>query len=104
MLRVVERVLGEGDLVREGQLVLRAGYELTLYQHWSEKDGTLQPGHYEVEGHLLASSDALERALGTAAPLTLHLDDGRRFDLFVINTEGTITGADQRGLYTKPEP
>jgi hypothetical protein len=99
MLRVVERVLGEGDLIREGQRVLRAGYELTLYQDWSQRDGTLQPGHYEVEGHLLAAPEALEQALGVVAPLTLHLDDGRRFDLYVINTEGTITGADQRGFY-----
>jgi hypothetical protein len=99
MLRVIERVLGEGDLVREGETVLRAGYELTLYQNWSEKDGVLQPGHYEVEGHLLAASEALDRALGTSAPLTLHLDDGRRVDLYVINTEGTITSADHRGFY-----
>jgi hypothetical protein len=102
MLRVVERLLGEGDLVREGRTVLHAGYELTVYRSWSDRGGTLEAGHYEVEGHLLAPPDALERALGTSAPLTLHLDDGRRFDLYVINTEGTITSADQRGLYGPP--
>jgi len=99
MLRVVERTMGEGDLVRRGETVLRAGYELTLYRHWDSHDGVLVPGHYEVEGILVAVPEALERALGVAAPLTLHLDDGRRCDLYVVNTEGVITSADGRGLY-----
>ena len=32
MLRLVERVLGEGELHRDGRVLLRAGYELALYQ------------------------------------------------------------------------
>jgi hypothetical protein len=99
MLRVVERVLGEGDLVRDGQRVLRAGYELALYRHWSDENGTLVPGAYEVEGYLLASPDDLGGALGTSSPATLHLDDGRRVDLYVLNPEGAVTAADGRGFY-----
>ena len=99
MLRVVERVLGEGDLVREGRTVLRAGYEIALYRQWSDERGTLVPGAYEVEGCLLADSADLERALGTSSPATLLMDDGRRVDLYVLNPDGAITGADGRGFY-----
>jgi hypothetical protein len=99
MLRLVERILGEGDLHRDGAVVCRAGYELSLYRHWNHAGGVMTPGHYEVEGHLIAPPDQLEAALGTAAPSTLHLDDGRRFDLYVLNPDGAITRADDRGLY-----
>jgi len=100
MLRVVERVMGEGNLLRAGLVVLRAGYEITLYRHWEMQDGALQPGAYDVEGFLVADPTSLEPALGVATPLTLHLDDGRRCDVYVVNTDGVITSADRRGLYT----
>jgi hypothetical protein len=99
MLRVVERVLGEGDLVREGQTLLRAGYEIALYRHWADENGTLVPGTYTVEGCLLAAPGDLDRALGTSSPATLLMDDGRRVDLYVLNPEGAITAADDRGFY-----
>lgn len=100
MLRLVERVLGEGDVHRGGQHLLRAGYELAVYQHWSTEGGQLSPGHYEVEGHLMAPPDALSPLLGTASPLTLRLDDGRWLDCYLLNLEGALTPADERGLYT----
>lgn len=99
MLRLVERVLGEGEIYRQGERLLKAGYELALYQDWSPQDGRLVAGHYEVDGHLLAAPDALDSLLGTHAPLTLHLDDGRRFDCYLLNHEGAVTPADGRGLY-----
>ncbi len=99
MLRLVERVLGEGDVYREGRVLVRAGYELALYQEWTASGGQLTPGHFEVEGHLLAAPDALEPLLGVAACLTLHLDDGRRFDCYLLNQDGALTPADGRGLY-----
>jgi hypothetical protein len=99
MLRLIERVLGEGDVSRDGVRVLRAGYELALYQNWDVVDGTLVPGHHEVEGHLMASPADLEPLLGTTAPLTLALDDGRLVDVYVLNLEGAVTPADARGFY-----
>jgi hypothetical protein len=99
MLRLIERVLGEGDVVREGVMLLRTGYELALYQEWTPRDGQLVPGQFDVEGHLIASPQDIERLLGTQSPLTLHLDDGRRVDLYVLNLEGTVTSADERGFY-----
>jgi hypothetical protein len=99
MLRPVERVMGEGDLVREGEEPIRVGYEITLYRHWEPRGAELVPGPFQVEGLVLATSDALERALGVSAPLTLHLDGGRRCDLYVVNMEGVVTSADERGFY-----
>lgn len=99
MLRLVERVLGEGELHRDGTAVLRAGYELALYRHWAHEGGQLTPGHFEVEGFVMAPPESLDALLGTASPLTLHLDDGRRFDCYVLNHEGAVTPADERGLY-----
>jgi len=68
MLRVVERVLGEGDVHRGGACVARTGYELSLYRQWVDKDGQLEPRHFEVEGHLIAPPEVLEPLLGTSAP------------------------------------
>jgi len=99
MLRVVERVLGEGDVFREGRHVARTGYELTLYRAWADVGGALTPQHFEVEGHLLGDARILDGLLGTAAPLTLHLDDGRRFDCYLVNADGVVTSADGRGFY-----
>jgi hypothetical protein len=99
MLRVVERVLGEGPLFRGGERVTLAGYELTLYRQWVDRDGQLEPRHFEVDGHLMAPPDVLEPLLGTSAPVTLHLDAQRAVDLYLLNTEGAITSADERGFY-----
>ncbi len=98
MLRVVERVLGEGDLTRDGQPVGRVGYELTLYQEWHEQCGKLIAGGFTVEGLFLAPPSTLESALGTSSPLTLHLDDGRIWHCYVVNPDGLATPADERGF------
>lgn len=92
--------MGEGDVYRAGERLLRVGYEIALYQEWgASPGGQLTPGHYEVAGHLMAPPEALDALLGTQAPLTLHLDDGRKMDCYVVNQEGAITPADERGLY-----
>jgi hypothetical protein len=101
MLRLVERVLGEGDVFRDGTRLLRTGYELALYQNWNVQEGALVPAQYEVEGHLMAPAPELESLLGTASPLTLRLDDGRRVDLYLLNLEGAVTPADERGFYVE---
>ncbi len=102
MLRLVERTMGEGVLSRLGARMLRAGYELSRYQEFDVRDGHLSLRGELVEGHLHAPPHALEPLLGTAAPLTLHLDNGRCFDLFVVNADGVVTSADQRGFYDGP--
>src|SRR5687767_8283430 len=99
MLRLAERVMGEGDLYRLGERVLRAGYEMSLYHEYTVQGGDLKPTGDVIEGQLHAPPDALEPLLGTSSPLTLHLDDGRSCDVYVLNTEGQVTAADLRGFY-----
>jgi hypothetical protein len=99
MLRVVERILGEGDLAQNGEVVLRVGYELTLYREWTPRGAELVAGPFQVEGHLLASPHRLEPLLGVAGVLTLRLDERRAVDLYVVNAGGLITSADERGFY-----
>lgn len=99
MLRLAERVMGEGDVYRQGRRLLRAGYELSRYREFAVRGSEMVPMGEVVEGHLHGAPDTLEGLLGTAAPLTLHLDDGRFVDLFLVNTDGVITAADERGFY-----
>jgi hypothetical protein len=103
MLRLAERVMGEGDVFRAGDRVVRAGYELARYQQFTVDGSELIPRGEVVEGHLLAAPDLLPTLMGTAAPLTVHLDDGRRVDLYVVNEDGMVTSADERGFYDAPE-
>lgn len=102
MLRVVERTLGEGVVHRDGSPRARVGYELTLYRKWVDEGGTLVPRHFEVEGHFMAAPGTLDPLMGTASPLTVHLDDGRRVDLYLVNADGVVTSADERGFYGPP--
>lgn len=99
MLRLAERVMGEGDLYRAGARVLRAGYELARYRQFVLSGGELLPRGELVEGHLHAAPAQLEALLGTSHPLTLHLDDGRRCDVYILNPDGVVTSADERGFY-----
>lgn len=99
MLRLAERVLGEGEVRRSGAALGCVGYELARYLQFEVIGSELRPRGELVEGHLVAAPETLEALLGTAAPLTLHLDDGRRVDLYVLNPDGVITSADERGFY-----
>jgi hypothetical protein len=102
MLRVVERVFGEGKLeTPAGAADLRAGYQLAVYRDWQDKDGALTAGDFVIEGHVLASPDELRPLLFTADPLLLRLDDGRRVRVYVVSEEGAVSGADGAGLLEK---
>lgn len=98
MLRVVERVFGEGELAAASGPGLKAGYQLAVYRDWQSRDGELTAGDFVVEGHLLASPDALRPMLFTSEPLTLRLDDGRRVRVYVVSEEGAVSSADGAGL------
>jgi hypothetical protein len=99
ILRLVERVMGEGDLHRDGKPVSRAGYELARYHELTLEDRRMTTTGEVVEGHLVAPPETLDALLGTSSPITLSLDDGRRFNLYVLNQDGTVTSADERGFY-----
>jgi hypothetical protein len=102
MLRLAERVMGEGDVHRLGEHVARAGYELSRYHEVTVGAGEMQDAGEVVEGHLHATPDVLEPLLGTSAPITLYLDDGRVVSLYVLNADGMVTGADGQGFQPPP--
>ena len=98
MLRVVERVFGEGALSGGAHAGLPTGYQLTVYRTWEDKSGALTAGDFVIEGHVMASPDDLRPLLFTAEPLILTLDDGRRVRVYVVSEEGAVSGADGEGL------
>jgi hypothetical protein len=99
ILRLAERVMGEGDIHRSGASLGRVGYELSRYEQVDVEGSELRPRGHLVEGHLHAPPGLLALLPGTEAPLTLHLDDGRHVDVYVLGAEGVITSADERGFY-----
>jgi hypothetical protein len=99
MLRLAERVMGEGELFRAGAALRTVPYELSCYREYAVEGSDLTSLGDLIEGHLHASPDDLEPLVGTSHVLTLHLDDGRRCDLYVVNTDGVVTSADRRGFH-----
>jgi hypothetical protein len=97
MLRVVERLFGEGELVRQDGRVLPTGYQLVVYRDWQDAGGTLTPRAFVVEGHVMAPPQELTPLLFTNDPLTLKLADGRFVRVFVVSEDGAVSGADDRG-------
>jgi hypothetical protein len=97
VLRVVERVFGEGKLQRADGTSLSAGYQLVVYRDWQDTGGSLTPHGFMVEGHVMALPEDLRPLLFTPDPLTLQLDDGRAVRLYVVNEDGAVSGADDKG-------
>lgn len=65
-------------------------YELEVYRDWVVDGATLAPGEWVIEGHLLAVPEALAALAGRGGTFTLHMDDGRRLEVFVLDGEGRI--------------
>ncbi len=104
MLRLVERVFGEGRL--EYRLTpstpLHAAYELDIYRDWQVEGSTMSAGEWVIEGHLLAPPDALAALAGRAGTFTLHMDDGRHLEVFVTDADGRIVNVE--GTTFTPPP
>jgi hypothetical protein len=91
MQRIVEQPAGDGDVFSGGARVGRVHYHLAVYQHFSEHEGESVPAHLEVEGRMTAIGDLdVAGCHQRGVELTLHLVDGRRLDLLVINDRGGI--------------
>jgi hypothetical protein len=98
MLRIVERLFGNGVLVAADGKRTPAGYQLALYREWTPQGTELIAGGFVVDGLVMAPPDHLSGLLFTPAPLTLELEDGRRVAVFVVSEEGAVSGADDRGI------
>ena len=105
MLRLVERLFGEGHLHdrKTPEVPLPVAYELDVYRDWSVEGGVMVPGEWVIEGHLLAAPEALAALAGRGDPFELRMDDGRRLEVFtldgtgrIVNVEGTTFSAAER--------
>ncbi|MBA2356336.1 MAG: hypothetical protein ACR2LU_13400 [Luteitalea sp.] len=95
MLRLVDRVFGEGALHdRDDPAPLRVGYELDVYREWAVHGSEMTPGDWVIEGHLIAPADRLAALAGHATPFRLAMDDGRHLEVFVLDPHGTVVNVE----------
>jgi hypothetical protein len=96
MLRLVERVCGEGHLhdPRAPHAPLAVAYELDVYRDWAVHGATMEAGAWVVEGHLLASPAALAALAGRGDTFRLDMDDRRQLDVFVLDGEGRVVNVE----------
>ncbi|MPY89761.1 MAG: hypothetical protein GEU99_17795 [Luteitalea sp.] len=90
MLRLVERLFGDGEISEQGVLLARAGYMLAVYRDWQQAADELIPGEYVIEGHLMADPETLARLVAPLTPRELLLDDGRRLLILIVSADGAI--------------
>lgn len=101
MLRVVERLYGEGQIWRDGVHVMDTGYQMTVYREWRDVAGTLTAEGFVIDGHVMAGPDALSGLLFTPQPLTFRFEDGRQAAIYVVSEDGAVSSADEQGLLEK---
>lgn len=97
MLRIVERLFGEGRIAKAGTAVAAGGYAVSVYREWQAQGTDMVAGDFVIEGHLMLPPHELEGLVG-ASDLVLYLEDGRWFDLYVMSADGAITNVDGRAL------
>ena len=104
MLRLVERLFGEGRLQdrQAPQTPLVAAYELDVYRDWEMHGPTMTPGEWVIEGHLLAAPEALAALAGRPGPFTLRMDDGRSLEVFVTDGTGRVVNVEGTTFTTPP--
>ena len=105
MLRLVERLIGEGhfDDPSAPETSLSTAYELDVYRDWTVEGGTMVAGEWVIEGHLLAPPDSLAALAGRGGTFTLRMDDGRRLEVFVLDGEGRLVNVEGT-TFIVPEP
>jgi hypothetical protein len=96
MLRLVERIFGEGRLLdpRVPDAPLTTAYELEVYRDWLVEGVDMTPGEWVIEGHLLADPQALAGLAGLGGTFMLAMDDGRRLEVFVTDDAGRVVNVE----------
>lgn len=104
MLRLVERLFGEGHLhdPQAPANSIATAYELEVYRDWVVDGATLAPGEWVIEGHLLAAPEALGALAGRGGTFMLQMDDGRRLEVYILDGEGRIVNVDATTFTASP--
>jgi len=90
-MKLVEEREGQGRLTVRGETVGDVGYAIRRFQAMTT-GGMPVPGLHRVEGRLALESLPPSLRFEANMPLKLDLEDGRRFDLTLIDTDGQILG------------
>ena len=93
MLRLVERVFGEGTRrePRSPELATAVAYELDVYRDWVVDGTSLTPGEWVIEGHLLAGPAVLAALTGRGAACTGTRSSGPWFGVRTSRPETLVT-------------
>ncbi|BCS33421.1 hypothetical protein TBR22_A26480 [Luteitalea sp. TBR-22] len=102
MLRLVERLFGEGRLhdARAEASPTPVAFELDVYRDWYVEGADLLPGAWVIEGHVLAAPEVLAAWTGRGDPFSLHLDDGRQLAVFILDGEGRVVNVEGTSFTT----
>ena len=88
-MKLVETRDGEGLLSVRGQRVGAVGYTINRYQAMTA-GGLPVPGLHRIEGRLALETLPAALALGPDASLELVLEDGRRLELRLVDSDGRV--------------
>lgn len=88
-MKLVEEREGEGRLTVRGEAVGLVGYEINRYQAMSA-GGLPVPGLHRIEGRLAVEALPESLALESNMHVALELEDGRRFELTLVDANGRV--------------
>lgn len=88
-MKLVEEREGEGRLTVRGQVVGTVGYEIHRYQAMTA-GGMPVPGLHRIEGRLTVEDLPATLKLAREMRLALELEDGRKLDLTLMDTDGRV--------------
>jgi len=88
-MKLVEENSGQGLLTVRGQPVGSVGYTISRYQAMTA-GGLPVPGLHRIEGRLAIADLPESLELASQMRLNLELEDGRRLDLTLTDTDGHV--------------
>jgi hypothetical protein len=88
-MKLVETRDGVGRLTHRGATVGEVPYAFNRYQAMTA-GGLPVPGLHRIEGRLALDSLPPDLALEADSHLGLELEDGRRLDLTLLDTDGNV--------------
>jgi hypothetical protein len=88
-MKLVEEREGEGRLTVRGADVGRVGYAFNRFQAMTA-GGMPVPGLHRIEGRLALDELAGRFQFEQDMHLRLDLEDGRRFELILVDTDGRV--------------